>query len=97
MSKLTQTMHVLSVSDIPTATADQLVKVLAESVEALLIEDGEANIPGVGKLKLVFREARKGRNPQTGEEIVIPSKMSIKFVPAKPLKDGINPRYNTEL
>jgi len=95
MSKLTQTMRVLS--DIPTATADPLVKVLAESVAVLLIEDGEANIPGVGKLKLVFREARKGRNPQTGEEIAIPSKMNIKFVPTKSLKDGVNPIYSTEL
>ena len=95
MSKLTQTMHALS--DINTTTADLLVKVLAESIEALLVEDGEANIPGVGKLKLVMRDARKGRNPQTGEEIAIPSKMTIKFVPGKALKDSINPVFDVEL
>jgi len=88
MSKLSQTMRVLSY--IPTATADPLVKVLAESVGVLLIVDGEANIPGVGKLKLVLRKAREGRNPATGEHIIIPARMIIKFVPAKPLKDTIH-------
>jgi DNA-binding protein HU-beta len=46
-------------------------------------------IPGIGKLVLVHRKARKGRNPQTGEEIDIPAKRVVKFRVAKAAKDAI--------
>jgi DNA-binding protein HU-beta len=46
-------------------------------------------IPGIGKLVLVNRKARKGRNPQTGEEITIPAKRVVKFRVAKAAKDAI--------
>lgn len=47
------------------------------------------NIPGFGKLVLVKRKARKGRNPATGEEIKIPAKTVVKFRVAKACKDAI--------
>jgi DNA-binding protein HU-beta len=46
-------------------------------------------IPGVGKLVLVNRKARVGRNPATGEEIQIPAKKVVKFRVAKAAKDAI--------
>ncbi|VAX25201.1 hypothetical protein MNBD_NITROSPINAE02-2061 [hydrothermal vent metagenome] len=46
-------------------------------------------LPGLGKLVLVHRKARKGRNPQTGEEIQIPAKEVLKFRIAKAAKDAI--------
>jgi DNA-binding protein HU-beta len=46
-------------------------------------------IPGIGKLVLAKRKARKGRNPQTGEEIQIPAKTVLKFRIAKAAKDSI--------
>jgi DNA-binding protein HU-beta len=46
-------------------------------------------IPGIGKLVLVNRKARKGRNPATGEEIMIPAKKVVKFRVAKAAKDAI--------
>ena len=46
-------------------------------------------IPGIGKLVLVNRKARKGRNPQTGAEINIPAKRVVKFRVAKAAKDAI--------
>ncbi|MCK5862530.1 MAG: HU family DNA-binding protein [Candidatus Hydrogenedentes bacterium] len=48
-------------------------------------------IPGLGKLKLVDRKARMGRNPATGESIKIPKKTVVKFVVAKAAKDAIVP------
>jgi DNA-binding protein HU-beta len=45
--------------------------------------------PGVGKLVLVNRKARKGRNPKTGEIIQIPAKKVVKFRVAKAAKDAI--------
>ncbi len=45
--------------------------------------------PGVGKLVLVNRKARMGRNPATGEAIKIPAKRVVKFRVAKAAKDSI--------
>jgi DNA-binding protein HU-beta len=46
-------------------------------------------LPGLGKLVLVQRKARMGRNPQTGEAIKIPAKKVVKFRVAKAAKDAI--------
>ena len=46
-------------------------------------------LPGVGKLVLVNRKARIGRNPATGEQIQIPAKRVVKFRVAKACKDAI--------
>jgi DNA-binding protein HU-beta len=46
-------------------------------------------LPGLGKLVLVQRKARKGRNPATGETIKIPAKKVLKFRVAKAAKDAV--------
>lgn len=46
-------------------------------------------IPGVGKLVLVNRKARMGRNPQTGEPLRIPAKRVVRFRVSKQAKDAI--------
>lgn len=46
-------------------------------------------LPGLGKLVLVNRKARMGRNPATGEAIKIPAKKVVKFRIAKAAKDAI--------
>ncbi len=46
-------------------------------------------IPGLGKLVVVDRKARMGRNPATGEAIHIPAKRVLKFRIAKAAKDAV--------
>lgn len=46
-------------------------------------------LPGLGKLVVVNRKARTGRNPQTGEAIKIPAKRVLKFRVAKAAKDSV--------
>lgn len=46
-------------------------------------------LPGIGKLVLVNRKARQGRNPATGATIQIPAKRVVKFRVAKACKDAI--------
>jgi DNA-binding protein HU-beta len=46
-------------------------------------------LPGLGKLVLVQRKARMGRNPATGEAIKIKAKRVVKFRVAKAAKDAI--------
>jgi DNA-binding protein HU-beta len=46
-------------------------------------------LPGLGKIVLVNRKARMGRNPATGETIKIKAKRVVKFRVAKAAKDAI--------
>ncbi len=46
-------------------------------------------VPGIGKLVLVQRAARIGRNPMTGAQIQIPAKQALKFRVAKAAREAI--------
>lgn len=52
---------------------------------------GSFTLPGIGKLVLVKRKARKGRNPATGATIKIPAKTVVKMRVAKAAKEAIEP------
>ena len=47
-------------------------------------------ITGFGKFVTTERAARTMRNPSTGEQVQVPAKKSIRFKPAKNLKDSVN-------
>jgi DNA-binding protein HU-beta len=64
-------------------TLDELAKLAyAEAKNAFVL-------PGIGKLVLVNRKARVGRNPATGATIQIPEKKVVKFRVAKVCKEAI--------
>lgn len=69
---------------------ETLMEAVFESIEETLIETGEVVLGKLGKIKTVERAARKGRNPQTGEEIDVAAKTAAKFSPSKQLKDKLN-------
>ena len=48
-------------------------------------------IPGLGKLTVVSRKKRVGRNPATGESMVIPAKKVLKFKVSKQAQDAVYP------
>ena len=55
-----------------------------------VVKDDEVSITGFGKFVTTERAERMMRNPATGEQVKVPAKKSIKFKPAKSLKDSIN-------
>jgi DNA-binding protein HU-beta len=66
---------------------------IIEEVAALAVSEtkktGSFTLPGIGKLVLVKRKARMGRNPQTGKAIKIPAKTVVKMRVAKAAKEAI--------
>lgn len=58
-------------------------------VEREMKNEGDVPLAGLGKFKVIKRNARTGRNPMTGESIQIPAKTVVKFTVAKALKDSI--------
>ncbi len=79
--------HIASNADITKKLAVQIL----EDIAQLAYKEAKVGftLPGLGKLVLVNRKARKGRNPQTGEEIKIPAKKVVKFRVAKACKDAV--------
>ena len=71
-------------------TKKQAVTIL-ESITDLAYKNAKNSftLPGLGKLVLVNRKARMGRNPATGETIKIAAKRVVKFRVAKAAKDAI--------
>jgi DNA-binding protein HU-beta len=71
-------------------TKKQAVQIL-DDLSALAYKQAKNTftIPGLGKLVLVNRKARMGRNPATGATIQIPAKRVVKFRVAKAAKDAI--------
>ena len=69
--------------------AADLLQSLADLAISSTKSTGAFTFPGVGKLKLVDRKARMGRNPATGETSKIPAKRVVKFTVAKAAKDSI--------
>lgn len=68
-----------------TATVDALFEAIQEA-----LKDGEkVQIIGFGNFEVRDRAARKGRNPQTGEEIEIGASKVPAFKPGKALKDAV--------
>jgi DNA-binding protein HU-beta len=68
---------------------------IIEEVAALAVSEtkkaGSFTLPGIGKLVLVKRKARMGRNPATGAAIKIPAKTVVKMRIAKAAKEAIVP------
>ena len=62
---------------------DNLAQVIAEKVHK---EGDQITIPGLGTFKQKKVAERTGRNPQSGQTIVIPAKTKITFLPVPALK-----------
>ena len=87
---LTKSQIVATLAETVSLTKTQAAQAL-EALVALAYKNAKNSftIPGLGKLVLVNRKARMGRNPATGATIKIPAKRVVKFRVAKAAKDAI--------
>ena len=87
---LTKSQTVTSLAETVGITKKQALQTL-EALVALAYKNAKNTftIPGLGKLVLVNRKARMGRNPATGATIKIAAKRVVKFRVAKAAKDAI--------
>lgn len=76
-------------SGLTKADAERAVNGFLESVEDTLVKEGKLTMTGFGTFSVEERKSRKGRNPQTGQEITIPASKVVKFRPGKLLKDAV--------
>ena len=68
------------------ATVNALVEVIAEALK----KEEKVQLVGFGTFEVRHRAKRKGRNPQTNEEMIIPASKAPVFKAGKNLKEKVN-------
>lgn len=76
--------------DITRVDAEKALNAFIESVEEALVGGDKVQLVGFGSFEVRERAERKGRNPQTKEEITIKASKAPVFKVGKALKDMVN-------
>ena len=92
MTKSQIVTHFAKKFELTKKTSGMIIEEVAGLAIAETKKTGSFTLPGIGKLVLVKRKARMGRNPATGEAIKIPAKTVVKMRIAKAAKEAIVPK-----
>lgn len=77
-------------SDLSKKDTEKALNAFIESVEEAMVKGDKVQLVGFGSFEVRQRAERKGRNPQTKDEITIPASKSPIFKVGKALKDMVN-------
>jgi DNA-binding protein HU-beta len=89
MNKSELINKVAEASELSKKDATKAVDAVFDAISEALQGGDKVQLVGFGNFEVRERSARKGRNPQTGDEIEIPASKIPAFKPGKALKDGI--------
>lgn len=89
MTKAELVEAVAKSADITKGAAEKAVGAFITSVSGALKQGDRVTLVGFGSFEVASRQARTGRNPQTGKEINIAEAKVPKFRPGKALKDAV--------
>ncbi|MHB8232316.1 MAG: integration host factor subunit alpha [bacterium] len=78
---------------LPTTESMTYVTSFFDLIKAEAEDAGIIKLNGFGNFAVKEKKARKGRNPQTGEAIIISERKVIKFKPSAVFKSEINKKY----
>lgn len=77
-------------ADISKEKANEVINSITDEITAAVAREETVSLIGFGSFSQRSRSARKGKNPQTGEEINIPASNTVGFKAGKALKDMVN-------
>jgi DNA-binding protein HU-beta len=89
MNKSELIASIAELSNLKKSDSEKALDAFVKTVEDALKLGEEVRLVSFGTFSTVKRKATIGRNPKTGEEIKIPSRISPKFKPGKQLKDAV--------
>ncbi|MUT65487.1 HU family DNA-binding protein [Paenibacillus sp. NEAU-GSW1] len=90
MNKTDLIAKVAELSDLSKKDATKAVDAVFDAISDALQNGDKVQLVGFGNFEVRERQARKGRNPQTGEEIDIAASKMPAFKPGKSLKDLVS-------
>ncbi len=70
--------------------AAEVVNLILDTMKEALEDGKKVKISGFGNFEIRKKDSRKGRNPQTGEEITISERRVLTFKPSQVLKNVLN-------
>lgn len=70
--------------------AEVALKAVIDAISDAVASGEKVQISGFGSFDVKAREERKGRNPKTKEEVIIPASKRVVFSAAQGLKDKVN-------
>ena len=91
MNKTELVKAVSTQAELTQKDAAKVVDALFETISNTLAKEEKIQLIGFGTFEVRERSARKGRNPQTGEEIDIAASKVPAFKPGKELKEAVKP------
>lgn len=74
------------------AAAERVLNALLHTVQESLVEESHLTLTGFGTFSIENRKARQGRNPQTGQPLVIPAGKQIRLTAGKLLRESLRSR-----
>jgi DNA-binding protein HU-beta len=77
-------------AQLTTQQAEDAYKATFQVIKQGMIQDGKVMVPEFGNFTTKVRAERKGRNPSTGKDIIIPQAIIAHFKPATQLKESVN-------
>lgn len=83
-------------SQLTLAQVDAAFLATFETIQQILVGQDSVAIPGFGSFSTKVRAERKGRNPSTGQAILIPKATVPVFKPGSHLKESVNSNKNAE-
>ncbi|MEF2244950.1 MULTISPECIES: HU family DNA-binding protein [unclassified Paenibacillus] len=89
MNKTDLITKVAELTELSKKDATKAVDAVFEAIAGALQQGDKVQLVGFGNFEVRERQARKGRNPQTGEEIDIAASKIPAFKPGKSLKDQV--------
>ncbi|MGE0826431.1 MAG: integration host factor subunit alpha [Candidatus Binatia bacterium] len=75
---------------LPKQEASEIVETIFELIKIRLERGEKVKLSGFGNFSVKTKEARKGRNPQTGETITLPGRRVLSFKASPLLKEAVN-------
>ena len=90
MTKACLVEYIAENAGLTKADAARALEAMLEGVTKGLKEEGKVTLVGFGTFTAKEREARTGRNPQTGEEVQIAARVVPGFKAGNKLKDALN-------
>jgi DNA-binding protein HU-beta len=89
MNKADLVTRMVKDADLTKRQAEKVVDVLLEHIQTALSRGEHVTLVGFGTFSVMARAARKGHNPRTGQEIVLPARKTPKFRAGKGLREAI--------
>jgi DNA-binding protein HU-alpha len=82
--------YIADKADLPVNQANDVLSAILDQITMSLSRQESVSLIGFGTFEVRHRNARTGKNPQTGEPIQIKASNTVGFKPGKALKEAVN-------